>query len=117
VLPVWQEAYRVLRHGGSLLAGFDNPMLYIFDLDKAEGGEFEVKHKLPYSDVTSLSEAELQQYKEKGLPLEFSHTLDEQIGGQLKAGFYLTGFYEDIDPDFPLSQYTPLYIATCARKP
>jgi SAM-dependent methyltransferase len=117
VLPVWREAYRVLRRGGSLLAGFDNPVIYIFDLDKLDNGEFEVRHKLPYSDLNSLSETALQQLKEQGLPLEFSHTLDEQIGGQLKAGFHLTGFYEDIDPSSPLSQYTPIYIATSARKP
>ncbi|MCJ7532099.1 MAG: class I SAM-dependent methyltransferase [Anaerolineales bacterium] len=36
VRPVWREAFRVLRHGGVLLAGFNNPVLYIFDADKAE---------------------------------------------------------------------------------
>lgn len=117
VLPVWRESYRVLRQGGRLLAGFDNPIIYIFDIDKADQGVFEVKHKLPYSDLESLSEAKLQEYKDQGLPLEFSHTLDDQIGGQLMAGFYLTGFYEDKDPTFPLSIYTPTYIATCAFKP
>lgn len=117
VLPVWREAYRVLRPGGSLLAGFDNPIIYIFDIDKAEQGVFEVRHKLPYSDLESLSQSKLQELKEQGLPLEFSHTLEDQIGGQLMAGFFLTGFYEDIDPKFPLSNYTPVYIATCARKP
>ena len=54
---------------------------------------------------------------EQGLPFEFSHTLEEQIGGQLQAGFVLLDFYEDIDPENPLSQFTPLYIATHARKP
>lgn len=33
--------------------------------------------------------------------IQFSHTFDEQIGGQLKAGFVITGAYEDYnnDPD------------------
>ena len=28
ILPVWSEAFRVLRPGGVLLAGFVNPVLY-----------------------------------------------------------------------------------------
>ncbi len=34
ILPVWREAYRVLRPGGELLAGITNPDLYIFDVAK-----------------------------------------------------------------------------------
>ena len=30
--PVWSECFRVLRPGGSLLVGFVNPDLYIFDV-------------------------------------------------------------------------------------
>lgn len=116
VMPVWQEAYRVLRPGGDLLAGFNNPIVYLFDYEKLEQGEFIVRYTLPYSDLASLSEDERQAYMEKGIPFEFSHTLEEQIGGQLQAGFVLTDFYEDIDPDNPLSRYTPLYISTHSRK-
>ena len=54
---------------------------------------------------------------EQVAPLEFGHTLDDQIGGQLAAGFVLTGFYEDIDPDTILGQRIPSYIATKALKP
>ena len=35
---------------------------------------------------------------EKGWPLEYSHTLTDQIGGQLDAGFVLTALYEDHHP-------------------
>src|SRR6185295_686017 len=31
IRPVWREAYRVLRCGGSLLAGFINPINFVFD--------------------------------------------------------------------------------------
>ncbi len=117
VLPVWREAYRVLRHGGTLLAGISNPVMYIFDLFKLDQGEIAVKYSLPYSDLDSLSEAERQQWVDQDLPLEFSHTLEEQIGGQLQAGFVLTGFFEDVDPENVLCQYTPLFISTRALKP
>ena len=43
--------------------------------------------------------------------------LDDQIGGQLDAGFVLTGFFEDVWPGQALSEYMPHYIATPARKP
>ena len=36
VLPVWREAFRVLRRGCCLLAGFANPAMYVFDLDLAD---------------------------------------------------------------------------------
>ncbi len=117
ILPVWQEAYRVLRSGGSLLAGFINPLVYIFDMEKADQGVLEVRHSLPYSDVTDLSREELQRFMDSQLPLEFSHTLEEQIGGQLQAGFYLNGFYEDDQPDEIMGKYFRKYIATRAIKP
>jgi hypothetical protein len=43
----------------------------------------------------SLSWPEKGNEIETGTPLEFSHTLEEQIGGQLDAGFLLAGFFED----------------------
>ncbi len=117
IIPVWREAYRVLRRGGVLLAGFNNPLLYLFDFDELDQGRLVVRNKLPYSDLTHLSPEKLQQLMDEGLPLEWSHSLDEQIGGQLAAGFVLTGFYEDMDPSSVLGDYIPSYIATRAVKP
>jgi SAM-dependent methyltransferase len=120
VLPVWREAYRVLRPGGSLLAGFGNPVIYIFDYDKNEQGILEVKYSIPYSDLESLTEEQKQKFVEEGLPFEFGHTLEDQIGGQIEAGFVLTGFYEDSPTDFgsdPIAQFMPIFIATRAAKP
>jgi SAM-dependent methyltransferase len=117
VRPVWAEAFRVLRPGGTLLSGFTNPVVYIFDQELVERGVFEVKYALPYSDLTSLAEEERQQYIDQEEPLEFGHTLEDQIGGQLDAGFVITGFFEDYAPDEPLSKYMPTFIATRAVKP
>jgi SAM-dependent methyltransferase len=94
VLPVWRECYRVLRKGGSLLAGFMNPIEFVFDFElKEDLRVLKVRYTLPYSDATSIDEDERAELFGADSPLEFSHTFDDQIGGQLQAGFVITGFY------------------------
>jgi SAM-dependent methyltransferase len=121
VRPVWNEAFRVLRHGGALLAGFNNPTVYLFDDELAERESLlQVKYTLPYSDLTNLSPEERQRYLETGAPLEFGHTLEDQIGGQLDAGFVLTGLYEDAygpGEDDILNDVMSPFIATRAVRP
>jgi SAM-dependent methyltransferase len=116
VRPVWRECYRVLRSGGALLAGFMNPAFYIFDNLLAEKGELEVKYTLPYSDLESLTDEERRRFTDNGVPLEFSHTLEDQIGGQLEAGFVLRNLYEDHHRHHPLGRFMPTYVATRAQK-
>jgi SAM-dependent methyltransferase len=117
--PVWNEAFRVLRRGGFLLAGFLNPAVYVFDLELADDtGEVRVRYSLPYSDARSRSDEELQQQMARGEPLEFSHTLEDQIGGQIDSGFLIAGFYEDRHgDDDPVAAHMPTLIATRAIKP
>lgn len=116
VRVVWREAYRVLKRGGTLLSGFLNGLCYIFDEEALERGEFKVVYSLPYSDAQA-GEARLERLIGKKEPLEFGHTLSDQIGGQLDAGFVLRGLYEDISPEDPLSRHMPLLVATRAVKP
>jgi SAM-dependent methyltransferase len=119
VRPVWCEAYRVLRRGGVLLAGFMNPAIYLFDLELAdEQGVLEVRHTLPYSDLEDAPE-ERRRFIEAGEPLEFSHSLEDQIGGQADAGFLIAGLYEDRRPpeaNDVVSRHLPVCIATRAVK-
>ena len=73
-------------------------------------------YTIPYSDLTSLSEERLREYMESGEPLEFGHSLSQQIGGQIAAGFAIVGFAEDRFADDPLSQYMDTVITTRAVK-
>ena len=118
VNPVWQEAFRVTRLGGTLIAGFGNPIRFLFDDMESEKGHLVVRYRIPYSDLTDLDQVIREKYEADGEPLAFGHSLDDQIGGQLRAGFSLAGFYEDkwtAEKD-PLSNFIESYMATRAVK-
>jgi len=118
VHPVWAEAFRVLRPGGIMLAGFMNPVEYIFDFNLLDNeGVLEVKNSLPFSSLTSLTEEERINCFGAEAPIEFSHTFEDQIGGQLRAGFMLTAFYEDYRQEDPIAEFMPSYFVTRALKP
>ncbi|MCL2840154.1 MAG: class I SAM-dependent methyltransferase [Defluviitaleaceae bacterium] len=91
---VWRECARVLKSGGILLAGLDNGINYLFDNDEA-GKPLTVDNTLPYNPLKNPALMKKLQKDNDGV--QFSHTFDEQIGGQLKAGFVLTGAYEDFN--------------------
>jgi SAM-dependent methyltransferase len=87
ILPVWREAYRVLRTGGTMIAGFNNPAKYIFDWRRYDrDGVLEVKYALPYADTEALFQEEKRELYDQGEFLEFSHALETQIGGQIEVG-------------------------------
>jgi SAM-dependent methyltransferase len=116
--PVWRECFRVLRPRGALLAGFMNPDLYIFDMEaQDQRGELVVRHQLPYADLTHLSKEERERLVGPDAPLEYSHTMTEQIGGQLAAGFVLTAFAEAPHHAGITAKFMPGYFATRALKP
>lgn len=88
VLPVWKECYRVLKHGGRLLSGTDHYINYIVD-EKEE----KIINHLPFDPLTDKEQE--KQLIDSDSGYQFSHTLEEQITGQLKAGFTLIDLYED----------------------
>ena len=114
---VWNECNRILKNNGVLLAGFCNPLIYIFDLNKCDNDKkMEVKYSIPYSDLKQLPKEELEDRINRKQTLEFGHSLESQIGGQLLAGFVINGFYEDISNGDLLDPYIKTFIATKAVK-
>ena len=116
VRPVWREAFRVLRRGGVLLSGSANPIYYMVGTHADEQETLQIKYSIPYSDLVSMDPKELDTCIEEAIPLEFGHSLTDLLGGQTDAGFSITGFYEDICPDSPISKFHPTYFATRAVK-
>jgi hypothetical protein len=119
VLPVWRECFRVLKKDGKLMAGMANPIVYLFDDDyESKDSDLKVVNQIPYSDAKELTDGQKKEYREKGYPFEFGHTLQDLVGGQLQTGFKLIDFYEDKHDhkDHPLYEKMNTYFATLAIK-
>lgn len=119
VNPVWKECYRTLKSGGILLAGFDNPVCHILDWDLQDKGVCQLKYKLPYADTEQLDKERYDELIASGSSIQFGHLLEDQIGGQLRAGFVLTGLYEDYwgdEKNRAIDKHMPVFIATRAVK-
>lgn len=111
---VWKECARVLKKNGLLLAGFGNPVESIFDVEKLDQGIFEVKNSLPYADIEHMDDLYTKKIAESD-GFIWSHTLVDQIQGQIEAGFAIVGFYEDRGGT-ALDKYMNSSIATKAIK-
>jgi SAM-dependent methyltransferase len=116
ILPVWREAARVLRVGGELISGFTKPIFYVFDQTEIEQGKLVLKHSIPYSELTSISESERASYVSAKEPLCFGHSLGDQMGGQLAAGLRIISYYEDHWDAYPIGKYIADFGATRAIK-
>ena len=114
--PVWKECYRVLKPGGVLIAEMMSPVCYLFDPED-DATDLVVANKLPHNPLKDreLYEKIMSWGDDEGL--EFSHSLEEQIGGQLKAGFMLTDIKESEIEGSILSKYYPEFLSTRAVKP
>ena len=118
VHPVWREAYRVLRPGGTLLAGFCNPVMYLFDQELADEGILQVRHKLPYSDLTSLTDEERRRLRRRAAAAGVRPPAGQtRSAARSMPALLIAGFYEDVWPGAKLNEYMPTYIATRAIKP
>lgn len=113
VKPVWREVARVLKPGGALLTGIIHPWFFLFDSQSMDEGRLEVKNRLPYRDQDSPEM--MARLGEQAV--EFSHSFDDLLGGQMSAGLVLTDLFEDNWKQWPLiSQYAKGFLATRALK-
>lgn len=88
VRPIFRECFRVLKPGGVLLGGYDIGINFLVD-EKEE----RIVNSLPFDPIANPAlMAELQRNDDG---VQFSHTLEDQVGGQLAAGFQITDLYED----------------------
>ena len=90
---VWRECYRALRPGGVLVSGLDNGINFMFN--ELEKELLIVENILPFNPLKNPAQMAILEKDDGGV--QFSHTFDDQIGGQLKAGFVITAAYEDVD--------------------
>lgn len=111
VIPIFAECFRVLKPGGVLICGLDTGMNYITD-----STEERIVNSLPYDPLRNPEQ--MKQLQDEDCGVQFSHTLEEQIGGQLKAGFRLTDIYEDTNDEGRLLElHIPSFIGTRAVRP
>ncbi|MFV0400502.1 MAG: class I SAM-dependent methyltransferase [Oscillospiraceae bacterium] len=112
--PVWNECYRVLKKGGVLLTGFAKEELFLFETDHSKDPPLFVKYALPFNPLKNPQI--LQDKRNVTRACSFSHTLEEQLGGQLAAGFTITGIYDDRERGGVFANYFNNYAATRAVK-
>ena len=111
VKPIFQECYRVLKPGGILLCGLDNGINFLVSDD-----ERQIVNTLPFNPLKNPEQ--MKQLTDTDSGVQFSHTMEEQIGGQLEAGFVLTHLYEDTNGEGYLHECgIPSFLATRAVKP
>lgn len=109
VRPIFRECFRVLKKGGIYLSGQDNGICYAFDEER------NLVTPLPFDPIQNPDQMALFAPEVDGI--QFSHTTEELLGGQLEAGFRLTHIREDTDPDGVLASYhIPQYLLSRAVK-
>lgn len=101
IMPVFREVYRVLRKGGTFIMCSMNPIAYICEWDAAQGC-YKAVNRMPYNAA---------EHADQGDWVEFGHTMESYLGGQIAAGFVITGYLENQTEDI-----TEVYFVTKAEK-
>ena len=107
---VFSECYRILKKGGRLLSGLCLDTNYIFDEKEERAVE-----KLPFNPLENKRLMDALDATDSGV--QFSHSIEENIGEQLRAGFILKDIYQDTNGEGHLHELNVAsFIATLAIK-
>ena len=110
VKSIWKECWRVLKPGGYLLSGVDHYVNYIVNDD-----ETRIVNRLPFDPLANEEQRKQLEADDSGM--QFSHSLEEQINGQLEAGFTLLALYEDTNGEGWLHELNiPTFLAMRSQK-
>lgn len=103
VRPVFKECYRVLKAGGIFIMAAPNPINYMCDFVNDENsGYYKAVNRMPYCS---------SDFDEMGDWVEYGHTMEDYIGGQIECGFVINGYVE-----CQLEDITELHFLTRAVK-
>lgn len=116
IQPMWNECSRVLKFNGILLMAFVKEEHFMFYPDFKNENALISRFSLPFNSIRDLSDEQKQERLKEKLPFNFSHTLTEQIGGLIKAGFEIVDIYEDCDGGGLFDKYMNSYVALRAIK-
>lgn len=111
-----RECARVIRKNGVLMTAFIKEEFFMFEPDFKNEDVLISRHSLPFNSLKDISDEERKRRIDNKMPLCFSHTLTEQIGGLIKAGFEITDIFEDGDGQGLFDKYMNPYVAVRAVK-
>ena len=117
---LWRECHRVLKPKGRLMVGTINPHSFLFEENEGfEDKGLTAKYSLPFVEERVLSADEVERAIARNMIFCRSHTLEDIVGGQGRAGFAITDLIESRRTDArapSINRLCPTYFATLATK-
>ncbi len=88
----------------------------VFDFSYiVDAGEENIINTIPFNPLRNPKQ--MKQLRDEDAGVQFSHSLEEQIGGQLEVGFRLLNIYEDTNGEGRLHEMgIPTFIAMRSLK-
>lgn len=112
---VFSEVYRVLKVNGIYMAGFINPFRFVFKNSGKNEKDLNVCYHIPFNLFEQYDEKVVKKLLALNYRISFGHSLDQIIGEQLRTGFVMEDFYEDVGDTY-LDNFICTEFATYCRK-